>query len=278
MSSNVNGGCDRMISRPLSTAACSRSLAATCSLSATTASARRISFRCNHNRIGMPSPGCASASCTTTTTRYAVAAKRSQHHQIERAGMGGDRHIGTQRSDPSRECPHDPWRLHQAPEIARQALIRLDRQIAVWRRRRPRRISAPLDSDSNASVSGSMRNPAASSTAKRGAPPRRPHCQTSTRIVRADRSGGRRCCGRRRSRAAAVLLRAARHGVRAARMEMAAGRRRERGRDFALDRGELPLARLDARNFGEQRLRIGVVGAREKLRRPARSPRCGRDT
>src|SRR5215472_16017291 len=42
-------------------------------------------------------------------------------------------------------------------------------------------------------------------------------------------------------------------------MEVAAGRRRKRRRNLALDRSELPLARLDLADFSEQRLRVGMV-------------------
>ena len=47
------------------------------------------------------------------------------------------------------------------------------------------------------------------------------------------------------------------------RMEVAAGRRVERGGDLALDGREALLARLEPRHLGEQRLGVGVVRARE---------------
>ena len=61
-----------------------------------------------------------------------------------------------------------------------------------------------------------------------------------------------------------------RHRVRAPRMEMAARRRRERRRNFALDRHERALARLDLAHFREQRLRVRMVRRGEELRRRSR--------
>src|SRR5260370_31555988 len=52
---------------------------------------------------------------------------------------------------------------------------------------------------------------------------------------------------------------AARHRVRAARVEMAARRRVERRRDLALEGGEVLAPLVEARHLGEQRLRIGMV-------------------
>ena len=54
---------------------------------------------------------------------------------------------------------------------------------------------------------------------------------------------------------------AAREGERAAGVEMAAGRRIERGGDLALDRRRTLLARVEPRHLGEQRLGVGVVRA-----------------
>src|SRR5574341_2460861 len=55
------------------------------------------------------------------------------------------------------------------------------------------------------------------------------------------------------------LLLAARHRVRAARMEVAARWRRERRGDFSHDRLELGLARVEARHLLEERLGVRMV-------------------
>ena len=82
------------------------------------------------------------------------------------------------------------------------------------------------------------------------------------------------------------LLTAARHGVRAARVEVAARRRGERRGDLADDRLELRLARIEARHLLEQRLGIRMVrlaenflGGADSTTRPrymmtTRSERC----
>ena len=62
-------------------------------------------------------------------------------------------------------------------------------------------------------------------------------------------------------------LAAFRHRVRASRMEVAAGGRVERRRDLALDRHERALGRRHLARLREQRLRVGMIGLREELRR-----------
>jgi hypothetical protein len=47
---------------------------------------------------------------------------------------------------------------------------------------------------------------------------------------------------------------------------MAAGGRRERRRQFALDRREAALFRLEPRHVGEQRLRVGMVRRAKQFR------------
>src|SRR2546428_13708585 len=58
---------------------------------------------------------------------------------------------------------------------------------------------------------------------------------------------------------------AARHCVRAARVEMTARRRVERRRDLALERGETLAPLVEARHLGEQCSRIGMVRRGEEL-------------
>ena len=60
-------------------------------------------------------------------------------------------------------------------------------------------------------------------------------------------------------------LPANRHRMRAARMKMAAAGRLQRAGQFALDGGEVPLAGIDARHFGQQRLGLGMVRPGENL-------------
>jgi hypothetical protein len=52
---------------------------------------------------------------------------------------------------------------------------------------------------------------------------------------------------------------ATRHRVRAAGMEVATRGRCDRTRDLTLDGGELPLAGIDARHLGKQRLGVRMV-------------------
>src|SRR5690606_24759207 len=61
------------------------------------------------------------------------------------------------------------------------------------------------------------------------------------------------------------LFAAARHGVRTAGMEGAPWRRVQRRRDLALDGCELAASAADVGHFGQQRLRIRVIGPREDL-------------
>jgi hypothetical protein len=53
--------------------------------------------------------------------------------------------------------------------------------------------------------------------------------------------------------------------MRAARVKVTAGRRRERARNLTRDRGETPLACIDPRHFGQQRLRVWVIRPIEHL-------------
>src|SRR5262245_25363435 len=57
-----------------------------------------------------------------------------------------------------------------------------------------------------------------------------------------------------------------RHRVRAARMEVAAGGRRERGGNFATDRDESLMPDVEARDLREQRLGVRMVWLRVDLR------------
>ena len=59
---------------------------------------------------------------------------------------------------------------------------------------------------------------------------------------------------------------AARHGVRAARVKMAAARGIERRRNFAADGFEFAVPQVHARHLLEQRAGIGMIGRAEQHR------------
>ena len=80
-------------------------------------------------------------------------------------------------------------------------------------------------------------------------------------------------------RRAPALAGAARHGVRAARMEMAAARRVERARHFAGQRHVVaPLVGMAGQGRGEQRLGVGMLRRRGRWPAPRRFRRSCRDT
>src|SRR5215216_5608653 len=59
-----------------------------------------------------------------------------------------------------------------------------------------------------------------------------------------------------------------RHGMRTARVKVAAGWRRDRRRDFAADAAVQAPSGLDPRDFPQEGLRVRMIGARKQLLGP----------
>ena len=127
---------------------------------------------------GKPSPGWASASCTTTTNgmpgrrRAAAISRSSGPGMAQMRASGAGREPPRQRAEPER-------RAEQPAQETAEARIGRHRQArsAAARRRADLRLPRP------ATTRPTLRQrpqASASSAAKRGPAPRRPHCQTST--------------------------------------------------------------------------------------------------
>ena len=106
--------------------------------------------------------------------------QRRQHQQIQRTGHRTDRQIRPQRPQSTPKPQYNRRRLHTPPQESRPCRQGRDRQIADAAATGSARISARSESDNSPCTPGSVLIASASSTAMRGPPPRRPHCQTRT--------------------------------------------------------------------------------------------------
>jgi hypothetical protein len=161
--------------------------------------------------------------------RHPDAPERGGHQQVEWRRHGAERDVGVGRAEARRQRRHLEWQDRQAHDEAGQIFVGRERELARRRGATPRS-SACEESDSAASTPANPFRLPASSAAKRGPAPRRPHCQTRIftpppRVPGRARSPATRLATphRRGSRAAALAERHSRRGIAGEADEMSGG-------------------------------------------------------